>query len=158
MVHVAAALAGDLSSPDGLPSDNGLDPAGMSGSPDDGFGGLGALIVLVVVAAVVILVVKVLLARRMARDSGMSTGQATAMTLLSDDGLDATYLAANIRPRPAPPAAPPSAPPSAPPAAPWAAPPASAESRLVELQSLLDRGLVTREEYAARRKAIVDSL
>jgi hypothetical protein len=67
------------------------------------------------------------------------------MTLLSDDGLDATYLAANLRGTQA---------------ANQATPPPSATTaaRLEELKSLLDRGLVTQSEYDERRKAIIDSV
>jgi hypothetical protein len=76
----------------------------------------------------------------------MDPDRATAMTLLSDDGLDATYLAANLR-SPGAPAAPPPVDPGR-----------SAEDRLRQLQQLRDGGLVSAEEYDERRRAILDSL
>jgi hypothetical protein len=81
----------------------------------------------------------------MARRSGMDPDEATAMTLLTDDGFEATYLASNLRgesPAPAPASG---------------APPAAA-GRLQELQGLLDRGLITEAEYAGRRQAIIDAI
>jgi hypothetical protein len=85
-------------------------------------------------------------ARALAQRSGMDPGLATQMTLLSDDGLDATYLASCLR-----------SPVAAPAPAPTATPPAAA-ARLEELKSLLDRGLVTQAEYDERRQAIINSL
>lgn len=108
--------------------------------------GFAVLFVLVLLGGVGVTVWKVTAARRMARESGMSPGDATAMTLLTDDGFEATYLAANLRGRtpeaPAPPAG---------------ATPAVSE-RLQQLQALRDQGLVTVEEYEARRAAILESL
>src|SRR3954447_24049433 len=84
--------------------------------PDDsatsGFGG-GFVFLLVVGAlvAVGLLIWRVTTAQKLARQSGMDPGLATQMTLLSDDGLDATYLASSLRQplaaAPAPAAAPP---------------------------------------------------
>lgn len=87
---------------------------------------------------------RISMARSMARRSGMDVNEATAMSVLTDDGVEATYLASNLRP-----AATASAPPPV---------PRSAAERLQELQQLRDRGLVTDEEYAARRAAIIDSV
>ena len=113
-----------------------------AGGPGDGF---GVLFVLVLLAGIAFTVWKVSTARRMARDSGMDVGDATAMTLLTDEGFEATYLASNLRgqmtPQPEP-----------------APEPRSSEQRLRELESLRTQGLVTEEEYAARRRAILDSL
>ena len=81
-------------------------------------------------------------ARRMAQRSGMDPDEATMMALMTEDGLDATYLASNLRgdtarlPSPKPPVA----------------------QRLMELQDLKDQGLITDEEYAARRRAILDEI
>ncbi|GAA2147865.1 hypothetical protein GCM10009844_25580 [Nocardioides koreensis] len=117
---------------------------GMStGGPPAGF---VALFVLVLLGGVGVLVWKVSTARRMARESGMSAGDATAMTLLTDDGFGATYLAANLRDRT-------HAAPAPPPAA-----GRTVSERLQQLQALRDQGLVTVEEYDARRAAILDSL
>lgn len=110
--------------------------------------GFAAFFVLVLLGALGATLWRVLLARQVARDAGMNPDRATAMTLLSDDGLDATYLAANLREqRPAPEGE------SLP--APVVR---GAEERLRELARLRDEGLVTQEEYDARRTAILDSL
>ena len=113
-----------------------------------GDGGFAAIFVLMLIVGIGITVWKVSTARRMARDSGMDETDATTMTLLTDDGFEATYLAANLRgqmgaPMPAPADV---------------AEPRSAEQRLRELESLKTQGLVTEEEYAARRRAILDDL
>jgi hypothetical protein len=121
-------------------------PPGDPGFQGDGFGGgFGFFFVLVVVAGIGTTIWKVTAARTMARRSGMDPDEATAMTLLTDDGFEATYLASNLRgesPAPAPASA---------------APPAAA-GRLQELQGLLDRGLITEAEYADRRQAIIDAI
>jgi hypothetical protein len=107
------------------------------------------LFVLVIVFGVATTVWRVSTAQKLAKRSGMDPGLATQMTLLSDDGLDATYLAANLRGQVAPhPDAPtPPSPPSA-----------STAERLQELRSLLDRGLITQQEHDERRMAIIDSV
>ena len=116
--------------------------------PDDsatsGFGG-GFVFLLVVGAlvAVALLIWRVTTAQRLARQGGMDPGLATQMTLLSDDGLDATYLASSLR----------QPPPSTSPA-----PAPSAAARLEELKGLLDQGLVTQAEYDERRAAIIGSI
>ncbi|MCW2816665.1 MAG: hypothetical protein JWN84_4120 [Nocardioides sp.] len=119
-----------------------------NGSSDPGSGGPGAgfavLFVLVLVGGVAFTIWQVSTARRMARDSGMSTGDATAMTLLTDDGFEATYLASNLRGQVTPPAA--------------TAPAASVAERLRELASLRDQGLITPEEHDVRRATIIDSV
>ena len=131
----------------GLPDPDFSEP----GLPGPGFSDSGipdafvVLFVLAFIAAIGTAIWRVSLARQMARDSGMDPGRATAMTLLSDDGLDATYLASNLR-GPADGGAA-----SVPPAR-------TTESRLLELQELRDQGLVTYEEYEQRRAAILDSL
>ncbi len=105
--------------------------------------------VFVVVVGIVVTVWRVSTAQRLAKRSGMDPGLATQMALLSDDGLDATYLAANLRgqgtPTPTDPATP-------------VAPRATTAERLEELLALRERGLVTQAEYDERRKAIIDSV
>jgi hypothetical protein len=82
------------------------------------------------------------MARKMAERSGMDANEATAMTLLSDDGLDATYLASNLRPgQPQ-----------------EGGPGRSVSERLTEVESLKQQGLVTQAEYDERRTAVLDSL
>lgn len=81
----------------------------------------------------------------MATESGMDPGRASMMTLISDDGLDATYLASSLRgtqsrDRPAERSG------------------RSTQERLRELQQLRDEGLITTEEYQRRRTDIVDSI
>lgn len=87
---------------------------------------------------------KVTTARRLATEAGMDPGTATTMTILSDDGLEATYLASSLRKQAAPSTAVPSS--------------SSAAERLTELKTLLDAGLVTQSEFDERRKAIIDSV
>ncbi|MBO9520227.1 MAG: SHOCT domain-containing protein [Nocardioidaceae bacterium] len=90
---------------------------------------------------------RVTAARDMARRSGLDADEATAMTLLSDHGLEATYLASHIEPhlRPGQPAA-------------QSQTPKPAAERLAELASLRDSGAITEAEYAERRKAVIDSV
>ncbi|HEX6249586.1 MAG TPA: SHOCT domain-containing protein [Nocardioidaceae bacterium] len=129
-----------------------LDP----GLGDPGFGAVStgippaflAFMVVIFVLGVATALYRVSLARRMAVESGMDPDRATAMTMLTDDGLEATYLASSLR-RPAPQVGQTPEP---------AAAPRSVEERLQELQRLRDQGLVTYEEYDARRQAIIDSL
>lgn len=103
-------------------------------------GWFAALFVLVVVFGIASTVWRVSTARRMAEQSGMNPDDATAMTLMSDDGFEATYLASNLRGQ-TPPAG-----------------PSSAAERLRELKALLDEGLITQTEHDERRQAILDSL
>jgi hypothetical protein len=102
-------------------------------------------VVFVVIVGIGVTIWRVTTAQKIAKQSGMDPGLATRMTLMSDDGLDATYLAANLRGsqgtnQPAPPST------------------QTAAARLEELKSLLDRGLVTQAEYDERRQAIIDSV
>ncbi len=98
------------------------------------------------------LIWRVSTARRLAATSGMDVGLATQMTLLTENGLDATYLAANLRQPPAAPAAPtPSVP------TPTATPRSAAE-RLGELGALRDQGMITQAEYDERRRSIIDAV
>jgi hypothetical protein len=127
--------------------------------PDDGGLGSGSgipgafvfLVVVAMIAGVGLTIWKVSTARTLARQAGMDPGMATRMTLLTDDGLDATYLASSLRPHPQPDQQPVEQAPQ-----PTAGP--TATSRLRELQGLLDQGLVTQGEYDRRRQAIIDSV
>jgi len=115
-------------------------------------GGFQSLFVTVLVLAVVVGIAgtwwKVSTARKLATQSGIDPNMATQMTLLDEDGLSATYLAASLR-QPAPAEAP------TPPAV---TTPPTAASRLAELKSLLDANLITQTEYDARRQAIIDAV
>ena len=83
----------------------------------------------------------------MARQSGMNEGDATAMALLSDDGLEATYLASNLR-QPAP----------ARPSTADAPRPSACATGCSELQELLDQGLITQQEHDEACRTILGSL
>lgn len=122
-----------------LPYD--LGPSGMDAGIPSWF---AALAVLMAAAGIAMTIYRVTMARQMAEDAGLDPDRATAMTLLSDDGLDATYLASSLR--------------GTGPAA--GAQPAgrSANERLRELEQLRDEGLVSAAEYEARRQAILDSI
>jgi hypothetical protein len=114
-------------------------------------GAFGFLIVLGLLAAGAIVFWKVSTAQKLAKQSGMDPSLATQMTLLTDDGLEATYLASSLR-QPSPTPSPTPSP------SPSATPPASVAARLQELQGLLDQGLVSQAEYDERRKAIIESV
>ena len=90
---------------------------------------------------------KVSTARTIATRSGMDPDMAAQMVFLTDNGLDATYLAANLRP---------SADPAPVPVAERL--PATAAQRLAELKGLLDDGLITQVEHDKRRTAIIDAV
>ena len=125
------------------------DDVGM-GSDDSGVpGAFAAMFVLALLGGIAVTVWKVSAARRMARDSGMSEGDATAMALLTDDGFEATYLAANLRGATTPPTTPPTTPQPG---------TRSTAERMRELQTLLEQGLITQDEYAARRQALIDGV
>ncbi|VXB78705.1 hypothetical protein [Aeromicrobium sp. 9AM] len=110
-----------------------------------GAGGFAFLFILVALIGIGIVVWKVSTARRLASESGMDPGLATQMTLLTDAGLEATYLAANLRnPAPAPAATP--------------AEQATTAKRLAELKGLLDEGLISQAEHDAQRRAIIDAV
>lgn len=130
--------------------------------PDDsmtsGGGGFLGLVVLVLAVGTVIAVVSIIwrvnTAQRLARQSGLDPELATQMALFSDDGLDATYLAASLR---QPPVGRPVDPPVAWPVDPPVRTPSVAE-RLAELTELRDEGVITAEEHDRRRAAIIDQL
>jgi hypothetical protein len=127
----------------------------------------GAFVGLFVVAIVIgigVTVWRVSMARGMARRAGLNPNEATAVTLMSNDGLDATYLAATLRGSQATPA-PGDASHGAADLSGAATRPAAREGaarptdeRLRELEQLRDQKLITDSEYDARRKAIVESI
>ena len=105
-----------------------------------------AFFVFAVIVGIAVTVYKVSTARDIATRAGMDPDDATRMTLLSDDGFEATYLAANLRGQTTP-------------TSPAPSPPTpSASARLRELNELLEQGLITPAEFTVRRAAIVDSL
>lgn len=111
------------------------------------------LFVLVLAVGVAITVWKVTTARTLAQQAGMDPGLATQMTLLTENGFDATYLAASLHERTAEGSRPEQAPDPRP--SPTGRPVAE---RLAELGSLRDQGLVTQAEYDERRRAIIDGV
>jgi Short C-terminal domain len=120
----------------------------MSGGPGDGIpGAFVALFVIVAFLGVIGVLWRVGVARQIARSSGMDERQAGTMALMTDDGLEATYLAASLRGTS-----------SEPPAVDAAKQRPAVAERLSELQQLHDQGLVTDEEYAAARQRILDEL
>lgn len=119
---------------------------GPSGAGGGGFEGLFVLFfVVAVVLGIAGTIWRVTTAQRMAREAGMSERDATAMTLLSDDGFEATYLASNLRGRPTTPI-------------PAPTPGRSTADRLRELDKLRAEGLVSDEEHERARRAILEEL
>jgi hypothetical protein len=102
-----------------------------------------AIIVIVVLLGIAGTIWRITVTRRMARDSGLDPNTATAVSLLSNDGIDAAYLASTLRQRPH---------------SPEAQQIRSAEQRLQELKGLLDRNVITQDEYDTRRRSILDSI
>lgn len=109
--------------------------------------GFGVFLVIGILLAVGSIAWKVSAARRIASKSGLDPDQATEMALMTDDGLEATYLASSLRQPPADEASAPSPPPNR-----------SVTERLEELEALRRDRLVAEREYAQRRKAILDDL
>jgi hypothetical protein len=109
--------------------------------------GFVALMCLGFLVGIAITIYKVSMARDMARKSGMDADQATAMTLLTDDGLEATYLASSLRGQPMA---------SADPSAPTSE--RTPKERLDQLRELLADGTITQAEFDQRRSAILDSI
>ena len=103
-----------------------------------------ALAVLMALGGIATMVVRISMARDLARRAGLDPDQAAATTLLTTNGLDATYLAASLR--------------SASGAGSPTATAPTAKARLEELNALHDQGLITPAEYAERRKAILDAI
>ena len=126
-----------------------LDPNPIDRGPN-----VGGLIVLFMVIALVgggvTWAWRISTARRIARDAGLDPDLAATTTILSDDGLAATYLAANLRSQ--------RDPMDEPPVQHVEPPIRSAEDRLAELTGLHERGIITDDEYARRRTAILDSV
>lgn len=91
-------------------------------------------------------------ARRIAEQAGLDPDTAVTTTLLSQDGLAATYLAANLRPQPEPAHERPIGhldPPST---------RRTVESRLAELKQLHDQALITDDDYDRRRTEILNAV
>lgn len=121
--------------------------------PDNGPPGIFVLFfVLVIVFGVGGFLWRLSTARRIAEQAGLDPDTAVTTTLLSQDGLAATYLAANLRPREPEPAYLPMG---------HLDPPSSrrtTESRLTELKALHDQGLITDDDYDRRRAEILNAV
>lgn len=141
----------------GLPTCTEVNGKWVASWPGEGgsgiFGAFIVLFVLVVAVGVAVTVWKVKAAQRLAQESGMDPGLATQMTLLTENGLDATYLAATLHER----TADGSRPEQQPDLGPFPTGRSAAE-RLTELGALRDQGLVTQAEYEERRRAIIDGV
>jgi hypothetical protein len=121
-------------------SDSMMGDSGL-GSADDGFPAIfGVFFVLFLIVAVAGTFWKVSTARRLATQSGMNPDDATAMSLLTDNGLEATYVASQVRQGSGQQAQ------------------RSAADRLRDLEELHKQGLITTVEYAERREVILKSL
>ncbi|WP_300681305.1 SHOCT domain-containing protein [Nocardioides sp.] len=101
---------------------------------------MGIIVVLGFGSAIVSGVVRYRTTKRLAQQSGLSEADATGLALTSEHGLETAYLAQQLRGGQTSATAP------------------SAESRLAELGALRDKGLITAEEYEAKRRAILDAL
>jgi hypothetical protein len=138
---------GDVANP--CPADPNFDPTADSGPSPGAMFGLFAVLALVVGG--VGLYWRVSAARRIAEQAGLDPDTAVSTALLNHDGLAATYLAANLGranlrsdEEPAVRSAPLSTNPT--------------ERRLTELKRLRDQDLISEDEYADRRKAILDTV
>jgi len=134
-------IFGEEEFPDFLTS---TDPSMGDTTGMDGFMGIfWFFFVIVVVIGIGTTIWKINTARDLARRTGMDPDEATAMTVMTQSGLEATYLASSLRNQ-TPPAA--------------AASERPAAERLAELATLRDSGAITETEYAERRKAIIESV
>lgn len=124
--------------------------SGFGSEPGSGVpGAFVALFLLVLVLGIAGTIWRVSVARRMATRSGMDPNDAAMMTMMSDDGFEATYLAANLRQPQHQNQTPPT---------PAAGPAMPAAERLRELDRLLSEGLITQAERDERRRAIIDGI
>ena len=116
-------------------------------TPGQGFPGwFVALFLLVALIGVASVIWRISVARKVAKDAGLDPNTATAVTLLSNDGVDAAYLASTLTSSPRPQSAD------------QTQPSKSAEERLLELQALKNKGLITQDEYDTRRREILGSI
>ena len=114
------------------------DAASGSGIP----GTFVGVMVAVLLAGLIVTVYGVTWVRRTAREAGLDPDAATAVALLNNNAVSATYLASSVaKGRPPTPDA-----------------TVSASARLGTLQGLLDEGSISQQEYQERRTAIIDSI
>ncbi len=110
----------------------------LSWSPFELFGIAFGLILVLGVAGTLW---RIRTARSMARSAGLDEGTAVRMALASEDGLTATYLASSMRG-----------------SASTGPVVRDTATRLRELDRLRSEGLVTEDEHASRRAAILDDI
>lgn len=117
-------------------------------TPDQGPGIPGwfiALFILVAIIGVGTFFWRIVVARKIAEDAGLDPNKAARVAMLSQDGVDATYLASTLasqrRQSPQP-----------------TRPPKTTEERLHELQALRDKALITAEEYETQRQKILGAI
>ena len=103
--------------------------------------GVIAIFVIFGLIAVGGLIFRISLASRMAQRANLDPGEAALTTALSQDGLAATYVAANLADR-----------------AQRGAAVATTEQRLRELENLHGQGLVNDAEYAEQRQRILGAI
>jgi len=124
----------------------------MTSDPSSGIPGwFVALFILFGILAVATFFWRISTARKIAERAGLDPDTATAVTLLSDGGMAATYVASTIASQARKPARP-TEPPK------LSEPPKSVEQRLQELEALRDKGVITPEEYDTQRQKILGSI
>lgn len=136
---------GSLDCPYG--SDENGAPTGFYGAdeqfPPDWFYFFGFV---VVAGGITATVMRVRTASRLAERAGLDPGDAAWTSLLSENGLPATYAIANLPGR------------GAAPEVVATAAPRTVERRLAEVKRLHDKGLISPEEYETRRTRILDEV
>jgi hypothetical protein len=108
------------------------------------------VVVLMIVISIGTWLYRISVARSIAENAGLDPDQAARVAMLSKDGVDAAYVASALAQRSAPPARPVAPPPTV--------PSKSVEQRLLELQGLRERGLISDEEFQAQRQKILGSI
>jgi hypothetical protein len=101
-----------------------------------------AVFFLVLLLGVASTIWRISVARKLAQNAGLDPDTAAAVTLLSENGVDAAFLASALRPQ------------ASAQQSEVSAPVKSTEERLNELQALKDKGLVTDAEYDERREIL----
>lgn len=123
---------------------------GMGGGADGIPDVFLAFMVVVVALGIAATVWRVSTARTMARRAGLDEDDAARMAMFTDNGLETTYLASAMRQRDQVPPPPPTEPPTQ--------QRGDVAERLRRLDRLREEELVSTEEWAERRKAILDEL
>ena len=118
--------------------------------PDATTGGSGipgafvGVMVAVLMAGLIGTVFVVIWVRRAAREAGLDPDTATAVALLNNNAVSATYLASSVAKTRSP--------------IPEASRPVPVSERLATLQDLVEKGVISKAEYEKRRSAILDTI